>query len=60
MPAKHSMDAKSAEAVGALLKAARTEGIIAGLEMADKFLALCKDKKDAVAMIKAAILSVRN
>lgn len=51
---------RDAESVSALLKTARTEGIIAGLEMAAKFLALTKNRKDADAMIRAAILAARN
>jgi nicotinate-nucleotide pyrophosphorylase len=37
----------------------RAEGIVAGLEMADKFLSLTKDRKDVASMIRAAILAAK-
>ena len=54
------MDRNDAQAALALLKKARIEGIVAGLEMADKFVALTKDRKEISIMIRAAILAARN
>jgi hypothetical protein len=38
----------------------RREGMRVGLEMADKFVALTKDKKDAAAMIRAALMTLKD
>jgi len=65
------MDRNDAQAALALIKKARIEGIVAGLEMADKFVALTKDIgsspstkllicKEISIMIRAAILAARN
>lgn len=68
------MDRNDAQAALALIKKARIEGIVAGLEMADKFVALTKDRaqsardephrlphcKEISIMIRAAILAARN
>jgi hypothetical protein len=43
-----------------MIKDARTDGIVTGLEMADKFMSLTKDRKEVASMIKAAIAAARN
>lgn len=43
-----------------MIKDARTDGIVSGLEMAEKFLALTKDRKEISAMIKMAKETARN
>ena len=54
------MDRNDAQAALALIKKARIEGIVAGLEMAYKFVALTKYRKEISIMIRAAILAARN
>jgi hypothetical protein len=38
----------------------RAEGIVVGLEMADKFLSLTQDRNDVASMIQAAILAAKD
>ena len=52
---KKAMDDREAEAVMILLRTARAGGIVAGLEMAQKFMSMTKKRSDVEAMIKAAI-----
>jgi hypothetical protein len=42
-----------------IVKQARVEGIVAGLEMADKFVALTKSRDDIASMIKVAIATAK-
>lgn len=51
---------EAAAKLNQMIKDARTDGIVVGLEMADKFLALTKDRSEVATMIKAAILTARN
>lgn len=40
-------------------KAGRIEGIVVGLEMADKFVSLTKSREDIASMIKVAIAAAK-
>ena len=48
------------EWVQVALKEQRCHGIVAGLEMAEKFLSLTKNRDDAASMIKAAKLTAQD